>query len=72
MSMQGFKTFAGAKVQQKNDICKKWGIFLRKMSKSNLDAMDKTMPIINRQNTKKRARRNSGEEWTAGWNDTSI
>lgn len=30
--MQGFKTFAGAKVQQKNDICKKWGIFLRKMS----------------------------------------
>ena len=21
--MQGFKTFAGAKVQQKNDICKK-------------------------------------------------
>ena len=40
--MQGFKTFAGAKVQQKNDICKKRGIFLRKMSKSNLDAMDKT------------------------------
>ena len=39
---RGYKTFAGAKVQQKNDICKKREIFLRKMSKYNLDAMDKT------------------------------
>ena len=30
---RGYKTFAGAKVQQKNDICKKREIFLRKMSK---------------------------------------
>ena len=47
---RGYKTFAGAKVQQKNDICKKREIFLRKMYKYILTRWTKL------------ALRNSGEE----------
>ena len=43
---RGIKTFAGAKVRRNFDICKRKGIFLRKMSGSHPDATDETRGMI--------------------------